>query len=337
MRTLNQACKTYKFICTCTCAYTVKLVEVSRFMKLEKRDKLSKEVLVSIPHCLGYAIEHWNSYMWLHRTRFSVRRHQLLSLAAQRGRGGGWDEVSPLSGPATPAWATCLKFIQYFLFSRDRVERSYQRQRWDPQLCRLTNTTRVSNRGEYLASRVLHIVQLASPNDTPFSGLLSAAAFFYSASLCCDLTHIAVMTFSMMATSDTTISLSDTFRSRPFAHAQFALHFRWLHHHCAILCAWVEYWLQTGTCIHKVCTSCTQYSTEIQEFGDGSNRHGVRLTLLKPQLQDSGHYICTAENKFETQTETVQLSVWLPGVHNIQFRVNAFQSHEHNYFNNDFS
>ena len=116
MRTLNQACKTYKFICTCTCAYTVKLVEVSRFMKLEKRDKLSKEVLVSIPHCLGYAIEHWNSYMWLHRTRFSVRRHQLLSLAAQRGRGGGWDEVSPLSGPATPAWATCLKFIQYFLF-----------------------------------------------------------------------------------------------------------------------------------------------------------------------------------------------------------------------------
>ena len=135
---------------------------------------------------------------------------------------------------------------------------------------------------------------------------------------CAVNTHIAVMTFSMMATSDTTISLSDTFRSRPFAHAQFALHFR-LHHHCAILCAWVEHWLQTD--IHHVFTSCTQYSTEIQEFGDGSNRHGVRLTLLKPQLQDSGHYICTTENKFETQTETVQLSVWLPGVHNIQFRV----------------
>ena len=61
----------------------------------------------------------------------------------------------------------------------------------------------------------------------------------------------------------------------------------------------------------------TQYAAEIQEFGDGSSRQGVRLTLLKPQLQDSGYYKCTAENQFETTTEAVQLSVWLPGVHKI--------------------
>ena len=67
----------------------------------------------------------------------------------------------------------------------------------------------------------------------------------------------------------------------------------------------------------------TQYATEIQEFGDGSNRQGVRLTLLNPQLQDSGHYICTAQNQFETRTETVQLSVWLSGVYNIACLIRA--------------
>lgn len=72
--------------------------------------------------------------------------------------------------------------------------------------------------------------------------------------------------------------------------------------------------------LYQICLfmhACTQYATETQEFGDGSGRQGVRLTLLNPQLQDSGHYVCTAENQFERATETVQLSVWLPGVHNI--------------------
>lgn len=60
---------------------------------------------------------------------------------------------------------------------------------------------------------------------------------------------------------------------------------------------------------------CIQYEVDIGEFGDGKNRQGVRLTLLQPQLQDSGIYKCTAENQFETKTETVQLSVWLPGMY----------------------
>ena len=60
---------------------------------------------------------------------------------------------------------------------------------------------------------------------------------------------------------------------------------------------------------------CVQYAAEIQEFGNGK-RKGLHLTFLKPQLHDSGHYVCTASNQFERRVGTVQLSVWLPGTVN---------------------
>ena len=71
--------------------------------------------------------------------------------------------------------------------------------------------------------------------------------------------------------------------------------------------------LMCSSCFHQASLLVLQYSVDVNEFGSDDKR-GVRLTLLKPRLEDSGHYICTASNQFETREATVHLSVWLPGI-----------------------
>ena len=70
-----------------------------------------------------------------------------------------------------------------------------------------------------------------------------------------------------------------------------------------------------------------QYSVEIKEFGD-DEKQGLRLTFLKPQLEDSGHYICSAVNQFETRVATVQLSVWHPGTYTYHCAACAWVKHK---------
>lgn len=54
-----------------------------------------------------------------------------------------------------------------------------------------------------------------------------------------------------------------------------------------------------------------QNSTEVTSLGEG--RSGLRLTFLSPKLLDSGHYVCTVTNEFETAMGIVDLAVLPPG------------------------
>ncbi len=55
-----------------------------------------------------------------------------------------------------------------------------------------------------------------------------------------------------------------------------------------------------------------QDAVNITSLG-GSEGHGLRLTFLSPRLGDSGRYVCSASNQFESVNGFVDLAVYWPG------------------------